>query len=91
MENFKVIKSDKTEYDWEKELGVRAVNRDSRVFETISDARDLTIVLYDDKADDFDEWEVSDALAENLRNGFDNEYTLYNSNLLLVGFAYYEV
>ena len=91
MGKFRKIKSNKTEYDWEKELGVHAINRDSRVFETISDANGLTIVLYDDKADDFDEWEVSDALAENLRNGFDNEYTLYDSNLSLVGFAYYEV
>lgn len=70
--------------DWEKEYGVKALNRDSRVFEYWSDGYDMVVVLYENE----DEYDVSDELANKvLRGGCDYEYALYNDNLELVGFV----
>lgn len=72
------------ETDWEFEYGVYAINRDTRIFENTSCTEGMTMELYKG----FDESDVSRMLADRLRNGGDNEFTLYNYNHELVGFVY---
>ena len=72
--------------NWAQEFEVFAINRDSRMFEFISDTQFMTIELFEDADEDF----VSDALASFLCDGGDYEFVLYNRNHELVGFVYYK-
>lgn len=74
-----------TEIDWEKKFGVKALNRDSRIFNPFSEERDIVIIIFENE----DEFAVSDFLYDNvLWQGCDYEYTLYNAkDLSLVGFV----
>ena len=74
------------ETDWASEFGVYAINRDSRLVENTSAVQGITIEIYEDK----DESEVSDLLAQRLREGLDYDYALYDGQLHLVGFAYFD-
>ena len=73
-----------TAIDWEQEYGLKALSRNSLIFEYNSDAYDMVVVLYENE----DEFDVSDELRTRvLENGYDYEYALYNDNLELVGFV----
>lgn len=76
----------KQEVDWATEYGVYAINRDTRLVENTSGVTGITVEIFYG----LDEGEVSDRLAERLRNGLDYDYTLYDSSLHLVGYAYFE-
>lgn len=78
-----------SDYEWEQ-LGVKARNRDSRMFEEKSDLWKTKIVLFDPNDPSFDENSVAnalgDAIEEEIWDGED--FTFYTADLKLVGFAY---
>jgi hypothetical protein len=79
------------EIDWAMAFSAYALNRDTRIFENCSYAEHLVVEIWDDKDARFDENDVSTALAdERLREGYDYDFTLYNTEHRLIGFAYYE-
>lgn len=84
----KKLKITKNKFDWHKELGVNAINRDSRTFTKVTDIWDKGIVI--EVYEDLDEGEVSKKLSKRLWDGKDYEYTLYDDDMNLVGFAYWE-
>lgn len=75
----------KQEVDWATEYGVYAINRDTRLVENTSGVTGITVEIFYG----LDENEVSNRLAERLRNGLDYDYALYDGSLHLVGFAYF--
>lgn len=78
----------KKKYNWLKELGVHACNRDSRCFETTSSVYNLKVRLFGKSTSPN---AVANDLAKNLLwNGDDYEYTLYDDNFKLRGYAWYE-
>lgn len=82
----KVYKIDSTtEIDWENKFGVKALNRDNRIFFPTSELNDSVIIIFENE----DEFDVSDILANVvLWLGYDYDYALYNAkNLSLVGFV----
>lgn len=77
--------------DWMSRFGVYARNRDTRMFENVTEfAVNSKVVLYDWQRDDFDENAVANDLANAITNDmWDGEdYTLYNCKHELVGFVY---
>ena len=73
--------------NWKEDFGVYAINRDSRLYEDVSDHTDgLTIEIHKDVDPD----DVADIIAERYHDvpWFDIDYTLYTEDRKLVGFAY---
>ena len=80
-----IISEKGMEVDWMTEYGCYAVNRDSRLFENTSFLNNATIEVFIDT----DENDVANALGKKLWDGSEYEYALYDKQLRLVGFAYY--
>ena len=80
-----IISEKGKEVDWMTEYGCFAVNRDSRLFENTSFLNNATIEVFVDT----DENDVANALGKMLWDGLEYEYALYDKQLRLVGFAYY--
>lgn len=77
---------DSEEINWDAEFGVWAINRGSRLVENCSAVPGITVEIFEGK----DESEVSDLLLKRLFDGFEYEYALYDREMFLVGFAYFE-
>ena len=73
------------ETDWGTEFGVYALFRDSRLYENTSAVKGYTVEIFEG----MDEGDVSNILAQRLREGKDYDYTLYDGQHCLIGFAYY--
>ena len=80
-----IISEKGKEVDWMTEYGCFAVNRDSRLFENTSFLNNATIEVFVDT----DENDVANALGKRLWDDLEYEYALYDKQLRLVGFAYY--
>ena len=80
-----IISKDGMEVDWMTEYGCYAVNRDTRLFENTSFLNNATIEVFTDT----DENDVANTLGKRLWEGLEYEYALYDKQLHLVGFAYY--
>ena len=80
-----IISEKGKEVDWMTEYGCFAVNRDSRLFENTSFLNNATIEVFVDT----DENDVANALGKRLWDGLEYEYALYDKQLHLIGFAYY--
>ena len=65
---------------------IKAVNRDSRLFEETSRTEGMTMILFPRDTDPND---VAGALGHFLWSGKDYEYALYDTQNRLVGWAYY--
>lgn len=84
MKTKETIKSYQT--NWMNDYGVFALNRDSRIFEKVSNVKGQIIELYYG----VDQNEVSNELVKHI-DSFeegDYNYTLYNFKHELVGFVY---
>jgi hypothetical protein len=87
----KIIKlGQETDWYYTENRNLYAVNRDTRLFENTSWTEGMTMVLYDGEVKNFDPADVSNDLAEFLRDGKDYEFALYNGQHDLVGYVYYE-
>lgn len=78
----RVIKENET--DWASEFGVYAINKNTRLVENTSAVRNYTVEIFPEEEED----KISDRLAARLAVGKSFEYTLYDGNMKLIGYAY---
>ena len=77
-------------YDWWTKLNVMARNSHNGIYENCSDVGKVTIVLFDWRTAEFDEWLVEQEMSNTDWSNKVEEYTLYTESCELVGFVYSE-
>lgn len=75
-------------YDWWTNLKVLARNSHNGIFENVSWVGKVHIVLFNQDSSDFDEFDVEKEMREMDWSNKVEEYTLYDSEVRLVGFVY---